>query len=253
MLFLTCPDHCSPGGDAEEGARAGRGQEEAGSDQTATVQVSAQRTARGQQLNTHPHTQADCCCSVKGTPLFLWVKPASVCVCVCVCAIFRQIQQSAKVCSPRLCHLVTFSYSYNHSSVDSTTFCKEKAQFVVIWLQSWFLFFIFIVYLLECDAPQANQAATVCPEATVTFSFFYNCNSSAQPFKPQTWLYWHLSWYSLWTAAPNTFAHYSDECRPFSSSLAPWFLCESHRVLFVWVVFNTNMKAGFIVAHWCFL
>lgn len=42
------PDHCSPGGDAEKGARAGRSEEETGSDQTAAVQVSAQRTARGQ-------------------------------------------------------------------------------------------------------------------------------------------------------------------------------------------------------------
>lgn len=176
-----------------------------------------------------------------------------LCVCVCVSVPSSDKFNKALKSAAHDCVQVTFSYSYNHSSVDSTTFCKEKAQFVVIWLQSWFLFFIFIMYLLECDAPQANQAATVCPEATVTFSFFYNCNSSAQPFKPQTWLYWHLSWYSLWTAAPNTFAHYSDECRPFSSGLAPWFLCESHRVLFVWVVFDTNMKAGFIVAHWCFL
>lgn len=184
---------------------------------------------------------------------FVSVGQTSICVCVCVSVPSSDKFNKALKSAAHDCVQVTFSYSYNHSSVDSTTFCKEKAQFVVIWLQSWFLFFIFIVYLLECDAPQANQAATVCPEATVTFSFFYNCNSSAQPFKPQTWLYWHLSWYSLWTAAPNTFAHYSDECRPFSSGLAPWFLCESHRVLFVWVVFDTNMKAGFIVAHWCFL
>lgn len=45
-----CPDHCSPGRDAEEGERAGRSQEETGSDQAAAVQVPAQRTARGQQL-----------------------------------------------------------------------------------------------------------------------------------------------------------------------------------------------------------
>ena len=47
FLFIMCPDHCSPGGDAEEGERAGRSQEETGSDQAAAVQVPAQRTARG--------------------------------------------------------------------------------------------------------------------------------------------------------------------------------------------------------------
>lgn len=35
-------DHCGSGGDAKEGARAGGGPEEAGSDPTAAVQVPAQ-------------------------------------------------------------------------------------------------------------------------------------------------------------------------------------------------------------------
>lgn len=47
---LSVLDHRRPGGDAEEGEGAGGGQEEAGADQTAAVQVSAQRAPRGQQL-----------------------------------------------------------------------------------------------------------------------------------------------------------------------------------------------------------
>lgn len=39
--FLRSSDHCSTGGDAEERERAGGGQEKAGSDQTAAVQVPA--------------------------------------------------------------------------------------------------------------------------------------------------------------------------------------------------------------------
>lgn len=60
MFFFVCPDHRSPGGDAEKGARAGRSQKETGSDQTAAVQVPAHRTTRGQQLNTQ--TVRHCCC-----------------------------------------------------------------------------------------------------------------------------------------------------------------------------------------------
>lgn len=57
--LCLCPDYCSPGGDAEEGERAGRSQEETGSDQTATVQVPAQRAARRRQLS--PQTHGHCC------------------------------------------------------------------------------------------------------------------------------------------------------------------------------------------------
>lgn len=41
-LFPFSSDHCSSGGDAEEGARAGGSPEEAGADPTAAVQVLAQ-------------------------------------------------------------------------------------------------------------------------------------------------------------------------------------------------------------------
>lgn len=51
--LLSVLDHRRPGGDAEEGEGAGGGQEEAGADQTAAVQVSAQRAPRGQQLIRH--------------------------------------------------------------------------------------------------------------------------------------------------------------------------------------------------------
>lgn len=43
QLFPFSSDHCGSGGDAEEGARAGGGAQEAGSDPTAAVQVPAQR------------------------------------------------------------------------------------------------------------------------------------------------------------------------------------------------------------------
>lgn len=42
QLFPFSSDHCGSGGDAEERARAGGSQEEAGSDPTAAVQVLAQ-------------------------------------------------------------------------------------------------------------------------------------------------------------------------------------------------------------------
>lgn len=55
MFLSVCLDYCSSGGDAEEGERAGRSQEETGSDQAAAVQVPAQRTTRGQQLIIQPY------------------------------------------------------------------------------------------------------------------------------------------------------------------------------------------------------
>lgn len=62
-ILSVCPDYCGPGGDAEEGERAGGGPEETGSDPAAAVQVPAQRTTRGQQLiiQTHCH----CCTCLK--------------------------------------------------------------------------------------------------------------------------------------------------------------------------------------------
>ena len=70
LFFFVCPDHCSPGGDAEKRERAGRSPKETGSDQTAAVQVPAQRTTRGQQLIIQ--TGHHCCISgVRSTSVFV--------------------------------------------------------------------------------------------------------------------------------------------------------------------------------------
>lgn len=81
--MCVCSDHCGSGGDAEEGEGAGGRQEETGSDQTAAVQVPAQRAARRQQLRFNlrftaaftpssvKSTRAECAC------MFEYLSPSS--------------------------------------------------------------------------------------------------------------------------------------------------------------------------------
>lgn len=57
LLFFT--DYCSSGGDVKEGARAGGGTEEVGSDPTAAVQIPAERTEGGRGLTKAAGEEAD--------------------------------------------------------------------------------------------------------------------------------------------------------------------------------------------------